>query len=77
MSAPIHAHTPRTAARLCPVCYEPVGIGFGRPRTYCSVDCRRQMERQRIELRELEEQTVEAREKAASWFWPRSALLAR
>ena len=46
----------------CPTCGGSIPIPWtGRPRTFCSTDCRREMARRRRELADLEEELVETR----------------
>lgn len=67
--------------RLCPVDGQPVPAGFGRPRTYCSDQCRREMYRLRHELADKEAELADARQKAAdgyspgSYFWDGMAAM--
>ena len=54
--------------RICPTCGADVpNTGLGRPRDYCSADCRREMGRLRRELEQLEMQLAEARRGAKEW----------
>jgi hypothetical protein len=57
---------------ICPTCREllPPPAATGRPRTFCSPECRRQMFRLRQELVDLGGQLVDAQGKQASGFWP-------
>ena len=51
-----------------------MALNFGRPRTYCSADCRREMDARRRELAGLEAQIAEARAELASdesGYWTR------
>jgi hypothetical protein len=59
-----------TEQRRCPVCDQPVPLGFGRPRIYCSTECRREAYRRCHELDDLVEQLAEARSKLASGYAP-------
>jgi hypothetical protein len=47
-----------------------VPLGFGRPATYCSTDCRREMARRRHRADELEELIVDARTRLADGYAP-------
>ena len=56
---------------ICPTCGGPVPLAtFGRPPTYCSTPCRREMHRMRRELADLEEQAADAANKAESGHAP-------
>lgn len=54
----------------CPVDGQPVPLGFGRPRTYCSDECRREMARRRHELAAKDAELADARQKAADGYRP-------
>lgn len=57
----------------CPMCSRPVTPNRrGRPRVYCSHDCRRQMAVMREEVPVLRDQLAEAWVKAEGGFWPGS-----
>jgi hypothetical protein len=46
----------------CPICNAEVhAVPLGRPRTYCSTECRRELPRRRRQLADLEAQLAEAR----------------
>lgn len=54
----------------CPTCHEAIySVGVGRPPTYCSVDCRREMAARRRELAALEHELAEARERLHEERW--------
>jgi hypothetical protein len=56
----------------CPTCRDLVPIAWtGRPRTYCTDDCRREMARRRRDLAALEAELVEVRYLASvhHGFW--------
>jgi hypothetical protein len=56
---------------VCPTCAGPIAPwSFGRPRTYCSIDCRREMYRRRRELAGKEGELVDARQKAVDGYAP-------
>jgi hypothetical protein len=58
-------------AYTCPMCGAAVPhMPLGRPRTYCSPECRREMEHLRRDLPILETALLEAKQKAASGYWP-------
>jgi hypothetical protein len=60
-----------TLTKVCRVCSQEVpSQRMGRPRTYCSLDCRRQMESMRRELFSVEDQIAEARQLARDGFAP-------
>jgi hypothetical protein len=59
------------ATHTCRTCGDPVpAVHIGRPRSYCSVRCRRAMEAMRRELPELEAAAVHARQMAESGHAP-------
>jgi len=67
---------------MCPSCGDSVPIAtLGRPPTYCTVACRREMARRRRDLAAKEAELVEARQRAAdgyapgSYFWRGSARM--
>ncbi len=50
------------ALPICPTCSQVIPPSFmGRPRTYCTPECRREMGRRRRELDDLETELAEAR----------------
>ncbi len=55
----------------CPTCAGPLPPAtFGRPPTYCSPDCRREMARLRRDLAALEDERANALSLAGHAFWP-------
>lgn len=54
----------------CPVCDQPVPLGFGRPKVYCTTDCRREMARLRRDLADKEADLADAIQKAADGYPP-------
>lgn len=67
-----HTHSDeRMTPRTCPTCGGPVPpASGGRPPTYCGTPCRRTMYGMAAELRDLEEQAADARNKAESGYAP-------
>lgn len=56
--------------RLCPVCGGVAPLGFGRPKTYCSTVCRREMADRRRRLAELEAEIDEAHVRLRDGYSP-------
>jgi len=58
-------------AKPCPMCDRPVPANrIGRPRVFCSNECRHEMARLRDELPALERALGEARMKQRTEYWP-------
>ena len=58
-------------AKPCPTCGQPVQPNrIGRPRVFCSNECRHEMARVRDELPVLERELGDARMKERSDYWP-------
>jgi hypothetical protein len=62
--------TNKVSRRACRTCSEPVPIGFGRPRLYCSLDCRNEMYRRCRELDDLEAQVEQSRVRLRDGYAP-------
>ena len=52
--------------RRCPIDARPVPDGFGRPRTYCTDDCRREAANRRHELDAMTAELAHARDQLAA-----------
>ncbi len=60
-------------APVCRLCRQPFAANpIGRPKVFCSRECRRAMAQVRDELVALTAQLAEARAKETSGFWPGS-----